>query len=168
MCYDHMIAIVEGETDSGAPPVSGTTKTKKNTKMGSDPNYQAIIKELELQKRRPNGFVAHPKMEKLKMLVIQHFASKTADPDIETGEGAALVNNITEDTRVMVFVTYRNCVEEIVAFLNQEQPLIKATKFIGQATDKDGNRGFGQREQLDVRHSLCMNKLCVIAVVLFR
>jgi ATP-dependent DNA helicase MPH1 len=153
-----MIAIVEGVTEGGDPAVSGTKKAKKNTKLGSDPNYQAVIKELELQKRLPNGFAPHPKMGKLKMLVIQHFASKTAEPEEETGKSAAVVNKIAEDTRVMVFVTYRNCVEEIVAFLNQEQPLIKATKFIGQATDKDGHRGFGQREQLDVCLQICLNE----------
>ena len=34
--------------------------------------------------------------------------------------------------------------------LNEERPLIRATRFIGQGTDKQGKRGFAQKEQLDV------------------
>lgn len=145
MCYDALVAAVEGEPVTVTASKSGTAKKpKKNAKLGEDPNYKAIMTELQTQKARLGGFEAHPKMSKLKMLVIQHFASRTAEPGEDDDKAA-------ENTRVMVFVTFRNCVEEIAEYLNQERPLIKATKFIGQGTDKGGNKGFAQKEQLDVR-----------------
>jgi ATP-dependent DNA helicase MPH1 len=148
MCYDSLKALAEGDVPtSGAAKSSSSKKPKKDSKMAKDPGYQAVMRELESQQRRPNGFANHPKMEKLKMLVIQHFASGGADvrpdgSDVPTGDN--------DKTRVMVFVTFRNCVEQIVEFLNQEKPLLRVAKFIGQGTDKDGNRGFAQKEQLDV------------------
>ena len=155
MCYDSLKSLVEGDDPTCVTDKpSSTKKAKKNVKLGNDPNYQAVMKELERQKRRPNGFAPHPKMENLKMLVIQHFANRIVDPG--QGGGGGLPESNADDTRVMVFVTFRNCVEEIVEFLNRERPLLRVTKFIGQSTDKDGNKGFAQREQLDVRMPYCI------------
>jgi ATP-dependent DNA helicase MPH1 len=50
----------------------------------------------------------------------------------------------------MVFVTFREAVDEIVDFLNQESPLLRVAKFIGQGIDRKGNKGLAQREQLEV------------------
>ena len=50
----------------------------------------------------------------------------------------------------MVFVTYRECLDEIVERLNTEQPLVRATRFVGQGADRQGKKGFAQKEQLEV------------------
>ncbi|KDQ63860.1 hypothetical protein JAAARDRAFT_696340 [Jaapia argillacea MUCL 33604] len=118
--------------DTGKKPSSKKTQSS----LRKDPTFQAIIRELEAQHSK--GLAVHPKMEKLKMLILEHFVGGN-----ETGEGGP-------QTRVMVFTTYRDCVDEIVTFLNEESPMVKATKFVGQGTDKSGQKGFGQKEQLRI------------------
>lgn len=115
----------------------------KPSGLKKDSAFQALMDELRLQKSR--GFAVHPKLEKLKTLVVNHFGQRLhvdddSDAEVRSDEG----------TRAMVFVTFRDAVDEIVAFLNQESPLLRATKFIGQGIDKKGNKGLAQREQLDV------------------
>ena len=133
MCYDILKAM--GETSDGKSNVQ-----KKPPAITKDEKYKELI--MGLEGRGP--FPPHPKMEKLKSLVLEHLLTKDA-----TGEdrGPAEPN---PNTRVMVFVTYRECVEEVVDYLNLESPIIKATKFIGQGTDKGGRKGFAQKEQLGV------------------
>ena len=45
---------------------------------------------------------------------------------------------------------YRNSVDEIVSLLATHHPLIKAMPFVGQASDKSGNKGLTQKEQKQV------------------
>ena len=131
MCFRSLTEEAEGD---GSERRSGLNK---------DPAFQALIEELRLQKSR--GFAIHPKLEKLKTLVVQHFGQRLRD------DGASNADERSDDdTRAMVFVTFREAVDEIVGFLNQESPLLRATKFIGQGIDKKGNKGLAQREQLDV------------------
>ncbi|KAG1889374.1 hypothetical protein F4604DRAFT_1712018 [Suillus subluteus] len=130
MCHNCLLEIsTEKEDDSGKKKGSTTSGLRK------DKNFMALLSELEVQKVRPGGYGMHPKMETLKMLLLQHFG-------VRIGEG--------EETRAMVFVTYRECVDEIVHILNEESPLLKVTRFIGQGTDKQGRKGFAQKEQLEV------------------
>ncbi|KAJ6574861.1 hypothetical protein B0H19DRAFT_1126072 [Mycena capillaripes] len=135
MCNTYMRDLErDKETDAEGGKKKTTSKAKK---LREDPLFQAVIKELELQRLR--GFSLHPKMERMKALVVQHFAEKLGEDGQET-----------ERTNVMVFVTFREAVDEIVDVLNREQPLIRATKFIGQGTDKQGRKGLAQKEQLEV------------------
>jgi len=137
MCYDVLKAM--GEGTSGKANVQ-----KKVPVITKDQKYKDLIRGLEMQKEAQGHFPPHPKMEKLKSLVLEHLLSKGT-----TGEdgGPAEPN---PNTRVMVFVTFRDCVEEVVDYLNEESPIIKATKFVGQSTDKGGRKGFAQKEQLAV------------------
>ena len=131
MCFRCLTEEAEG---SGSDKPSGLNK---------DPAFQALMDELKLQKSE--GFVIHPKLEKLKTLVVNHFGQRLHN-DVSSNAD----EHPGGDTRAMVFVTFREAVDEIVGFLNQEAPLLRATKFIGQGTDKKGNKGLAQREQLDV------------------
>ncbi|KAI0048421.1 P-loop containing nucleoside triphosphate hydrolase protein [Auriscalpium vulgare] len=137
MCHTSLTA----EAESSAANSNG--KGGGNA-LSNDPNYRAFMNELKAQKSR--GFAIHPKMEKLKMLVINHFTQRASEAGADPGQESAATG---DDTRVMVFVSFREAVDEIVEFLNQESPLIRATKFIGQGTDKQGKKGFAQREQLE-------------------
>lgn len=140
MCYDELEAYAtEPEArDDMTPAEKG--KATKAKKALADPLFLSIMSEIRAQ--HAQGFSIHPKMEKMKTLIVQHFGSRmNEDGDPEEGEGA---------TKAMVFVTYRTAVDEIVAMLNEEQPLIRATAFIGQGTDKKGKKGLAQREQLEV------------------
>ncbi|KAG8220105.1 P-loop containing nucleoside triphosphate hydrolase protein [Butyriboletus roseoflavus] len=117
-------------------------KKKRASKLNSDSTFQKLLADLEAGQKRPGGLGMHPKMETLKTLLVQHFGQKIPDGDEED----AGMNG----TRAMVFVTYRECVDEIVEVLNQESPLLKATRFVGQGIDKQGKKGFAQKEQLEV------------------
>ncbi|KAF7339856.1 ATP-dependent DNA helicase mph1 [Mycena venus] len=136
MCNTYMRDLErDKETDDAE---GGKKKTaSKAKKFKEDPQFQAVIKELEAQRLR--GFAMHPKMEKLKALVVEHFAQKLGDDGQET-----------EQTRVMVFSTFREAVDEIVDALNTQKPLIRANRFIGQGTDKQGRKGLAQKEQLEL------------------
>jgi ATP-dependent DNA helicase MPH1 len=135
MCYTYLqeLASDKGDGDS--------KKDVKAQKLRTNSKFQALVKEIETQRNR--GFSLHPKMDILKGLIVQHFGERLTDE----GENQ-------EETRAMVFVTYRECVDEIVEMLNVEKPLIRATKFVGQGTDKQGKKGFGQKEQLEVSLSV--------------
>jgi ATP-dependent DNA helicase MPH1 len=137
MCYTYLQELSrekDVDENAGAGKAAAASRSKK---LRSDPMFQAIMKELEGQ--RSQGFSVHPKMDLLKTLVVQHFAQ---NEDVE--------ERTNEETRAMVFVTFREAVDEIVEALNFERPLIRASKFIGQGTDKQGKKGLAQKEQLEV------------------
>lgn len=50
----------------------------------------------------------------------------------------------------MVFVQYRSVVDEIKKLLDEARLMVRSMTFIGQGTDKKGNKGFKQKEQLEV------------------
>lgn len=131
-CYESLREASRNKEEDGK-------KDKKSKDLREDPHFKTLMLELETQRSR--GFCTHPKLEKLKELLIQHFGSKLGD---ETEDGSV------DDTRVMVFSSYRAVVDEIVEELNREQPLIRATRFIGQGADKQGRKGLVQKEQLEV------------------
>jgi len=136
MCYDVLKAM--GENPNPDNP------QKKAPAITKDQKYKDLITGLEMQKEREHHFPPHPKMEKLKSLVLEHFTRKG---EMDQDDGTTEPNS---NTRVMVFVSFRDCVEEVVDYLNLDDPIIKATKFVGQSTDKGGRKGFGQKEQLAV------------------
>ncbi|KAG8768278.1 3'-5' DNA helicase [Ceratobasidium sp. 428] len=76
-------------------------------------------------------FPPHPKMQKLNELLREHFDAEDA-----------------EETRVMVFTNFRESVDEIVAHLNMNGSKIRASRFIGQAGGKGGEKGMNQKEQI--------------------
>lgn len=134
MCYKCLKDICDGDTAS----------KKALAKMDS---FQSLMKKFEEQAAR--GFSVHPKMELLKTLLIDHFAKQLPESEGET-------STHTGQSRAMVFVSFRECVEEIVELLNKESPIIRAKAFIGQSTDKQGRKGYAQKEQLEVCPSLTL------------
>lgn len=97
--------------------------------MGHIGNYRLEAASLNLK----TPFPPHPKMEKLNVLLQDHFSTEDAD-----------------ETRVMVFTNFRESVDEIVAHLNANGPNIRASRFIGQAGGKGGEKGMNQKEQIAV------------------
>lgn len=129
MCYGYLKGIAEGLDDSSSK--------KAIRKMDG---FSGLMKELEKQAAR--GFTMHPKMDSLRTILIDHFAKEL--PDGDGGDDA-----VRQTSRAMVFVSFRECVEEIVELLNKESPIIRAKAFIGQGTDKQGKKGYAQKEQLE-------------------
>ncbi|CEQ40950.1 SPOSA6832_02605, partial [Sporobolomyces salmonicolor] len=101
--------------------------------------FRNILRETAALRSRA-GYIGHPKMEKLRQMCLEHFKAAQDERDEYTGE--------KRETRVMIFCNFRAVVEEIVACLNTQWPLIKATPFVGQASSK-GVRGKSQKEQLE-------------------
>ena len=93
------------------------------------------------------GGAPHPKMEKLKDILIAYFGARMQDPNPDGGATA-------DPTCVIVFSSFRAAVEEIVKELAGHAPLIRAAAFVGQATDKKGRKGLTQKEQHRVSFSL--------------
>lgn len=90
-------------------------------------------------------------MDRVKTLLVEHFAQKRYDKEDADANGGS--EELTGDSHVMIFVSFRQCVDEIVEFLNLESPLIRAVPFIGQGADKAGKRGYAQKEQLEVQRT---------------
>lgn len=112
--------------------------------LTSSPAFRDIMRETNVL-RAKNGYVGHPKMDKLRSMCIEHFVAAENEVD-EDGK--------KKETRVMVFCNFRAVVDEIVDCLNQQRPLIKATAFVGQGTAK-GVKGRTQKDQIEVRRFAC-------------
>ncbi|XP_014112912.1 PREDICTED: Fanconi anemia group M protein [Pseudopodoces humilis] len=88
---------------------------------------------------------SHPKLKKLEEIVIEHFESWkqgcSADEDkSESSPG---------DTRVMIFSSFRDSVQEIAEMLARLSPAVRAMTFVGHSSGKS-TKGFTQKEQLEV------------------
>ena len=90
----------------------------------------------------------HPKMDMVKTLLIEHFAQKRLDKEDAVASGGG--DDLSGDSRVMVFASFRQNVDLLITMLNKENPLIRAVPFFGQGTDKHGNKGYSQKGQLEV------------------
>ncbi|XP_051833657.1 Fanconi anemia group M protein [Antechinus flavipes] len=81
---------------------------------------------------------SHPKLKKLEEVVIEHFRTWKDQ-------------NSTEkkcDTRVMIFSSFRDSVQEIAEMLHH-QPTVRVMTFVGHASGKS-TKGLTQKEQLEV------------------
>ncbi|XP_045443513.1 Fanconi anemia group M protein isoform X2 [Pipistrellus kuhlii] len=85
-------------------------------------------------------FYSHPKLKKLEEIVVEHFKSWNAQ---NTSEKKC------DKTRVMIFSSFRDSVQEIAEMLLRHQPVIRAMTFVGHASGKS-MKGFTQKEQLEV------------------
>ncbi|XP_053701979.1 Fanconi anemia group M protein [Synchiropus splendidus] len=87
---------------------------------------------------------SHPKLEKLQEVVLQHFK------DANMNEAAAGSGLQHASSRVMIFSSFRDSVQEIATMLNRHSPLIRVMTFMGQSSTGKGVKGFTQKEQLEV------------------
>ncbi|KAM4663535.1 Fanconi anemia group M protein [Discoglossus pictus] len=87
---------------------------------------------------------SHPKLKKLEEVVVQHF--KTWNKQ----EGQSSSNQTASDTRIMIFSSFRDSVQEIAEMLNQHHPTVSVMTFVGHSSTGKGVKGFTQKEQLEV------------------
>ncbi|XP_037690857.1 Fanconi anemia group M protein [Choloepus didactylus] len=85
-------------------------------------------------------FYSHPKLKKLEEVVVEHFKSWTAQSTSEKK---------CDETRVMIFSSFRDSVQEIAEMLFYHRPIIRVMTFVGHASGKS-MKGFTQKEQLEV------------------
>ncbi|OCT68313.1 hypothetical protein XELAEV_18039612mg [Xenopus laevis] len=86
---------------------------------------------------------SHPKLKKLEEVVVQHFKSwKNGDQNSS--------NQTPEGTRIMIFSSFRDSVQEIAEMLNHHHPTVRVMTFVGHSSAGKGVKGFTQKEQLEV------------------
>lgn len=104
-------------------------------------DFKTLMDRLRIWMNK-DDFLGHPKLSYLKEVVLNHF--------LDAGEGrGAADGRPPSDTRIMVFVHYRDCAEEIVRVLKQHEPMIRPHVFVGQAAAK-GSDGMDQKTQLGI------------------
>ncbi|XP_074765150.1 Fanconi anemia group M protein isoform X4 [Athene noctua] len=86
---------------------------------------------------------SHPKLRKLEEIVIEHFKSWKK----QFTTGSTSVDAV--DTRVMVFSSFRDSVQEIAEMLSRLSPVVRVMTFVGHSAGKS-TKGFTQKEQLEV------------------
>ncbi|XP_077037012.1 Fanconi anemia group M protein isoform X1 [Agelaius phoeniceus] len=88
---------------------------------------------------------SHPKLKKLEEIVIEHFRSwkQGGSAGEDRSEGSP------GDTRVMIFSSFRDSVQEIAEMLARLSPAVRAMTFVGHSSGKS-TKGFTQKEQLEV------------------
>jgi ATP-dependent DNA helicase MPH1 len=142
MCYEELHGMA---TDTGAD-------RKKPSGLRSEPLFQDLIAELERQHN--TGLFVHPKLDKLQSLAVDYFVQSEMDAgQARNGTSVDATDKVGapgDQTKMMVFTNFRASVDEIVELLNTHQPLIRATRFIGQGSDKHGRKGIAQKDQLEV------------------
>ncbi|NXW70336.1 FANCM protein, partial [Hirundo rustica] len=82
---------------------------------------------------------SHPKLKKLEEIVLEHFKSWKQRC---SGDSPG-------DTRVMIFSSFRDSVQEIAEMLARLSPAVRAMTFVGHSSGKS-TKGFTQKEQLEV------------------
>ncbi|CAJ1073462.1 LOW QUALITY PROTEIN: Fanconi anemia group M protein [Xyrichtys novacula] len=123
--------------------------SRARNELQRTPTFMELYQQMEAMFLKPPAgpdepFIhSHPKLEKLEGVVLQHFklwAERSAD---NTGPQEV-------STRVMIFSSFRESVQEIAAMLDRHAPLIRVMTFMGQASAGKGVKGFTQKEQLEV------------------
>lgn len=118
----------------------GKGSEKNHRKMLQDPNFISLIDECEKQVALDPP---HPKMEALLSILLSHFANAERSDNNEESDSAT-------KSKVMVFVQYRQGVDEVLRHIKPHQEMLKASRFVGQSSDKKGEKGMSQKEQIEV------------------
>ena len=116
--------------------------------MESNANESLLFSQFSPRRRalmnvpKPSAtFKSHPKLMKLKEIVLEHF---------QTFQDKSGADSKGVTTRVMIFSQYRDSVNEIAALLAYHKPLVRVMSFIGQQSTGKSSRGLSQKEQLQV------------------
>ncbi|XP_051942224.1 Fanconi anemia group M protein isoform X2 [Hippocampus zosterae] len=124
--------------------------SRARNELQRTPVFMDLYHEMEANFRKPPGadepfIYGHPKLQKLEAVVLQHFRLLVERASDSNGSGAQEAT-----TRVMIFSSFRDSVQEIAAMLNRHSPVIRVMTFMGQSSAGKGVRGFTQKEQLEV------------------
>ncbi|KFP84592.1 Fanconi anemia group M protein, partial [Acanthisitta chloris] len=98
----------------------------------------------QVPEKKKEFIYSHPKLRKLEEIVIEHFKSWKKGCS-QGGKSESPCG----DTRVMIFSSFRDSVQEIAEMLSRLSPTVRAMTFVGHSTGKS-TKGFTQKEQLEV------------------
>src|SRR5947207_2124335 len=121
--------------------LGGSVKGKYATQIAMDEHFKKLMNRMKGWINNPD-FVGHPKLSYLKEVVLNHFM------DAGEGRGAAS-GRPPSDTRIMIFVHFRDSAEEVARVLKRHEPMIRPHVFVGQASAK-GSDGMDQKMQLSI------------------
>ncbi|KAI9811378.1 MAG: 3'-5' DNA helicase [Pycnora praestabilis] len=120
---------------------SGEKSSKYRKQINESPHFQQMMTRVQSWINNFE-FVGHPKLEYLRNVVLNHF--------LDAGEGRGVADGAPpSNTRIMIFVHYRDSAEEVVRVLKRNEPMIRPHVFVGQASAK-GSEGMDQKKQLEV------------------
>ncbi|WWC72771.1 uncharacterized protein I206_106735 [Kwoniella pini CBS 10737] len=150
----HLLEFSLGMFHTTVVEIAGGTNAqgKKSASKGSsnsvrnNTEFQKLLRDVEVEmnmirigKDGRSKADKHPKMQKTLELLLAHF-TQAEEEEKTLGQ--------KNDTRAMVFCSFRECVLDIVDMLNQHSGLLRATKFVGQSQGKqEEDKGFTQKEQ---------------------
>ncbi|NXI72141.1 FANCM protein, partial [Anseranas semipalmata] len=106
-----------------------------------------LCKSRTVFENKKDFIYSHPKLRKLEEIVIEHFKSWKMGCSDQTTTESTSVNTV--DTRVMIFSSFRDSVQEIAEMLSRFSPVVRVMTFVGHSTGKS-TKGFTQKEQLEV------------------
>lgn len=120
---------------------------KAHSEILHNPDLTSLLYDLEKQVARED-FCSHPKLDRLTKIVVEHFVDhesgmRERGESEEGGEGA-------QETRVMIFSSFRESVDEIKRVLDMKSPRVRPMAFVGQANSKGGSKGLSQKQQQQV------------------
>ncbi|XP_040267293.1 Fanconi anemia group M protein isoform X1 [Bufo bufo] len=123
---------------------------RARNELGRNANFMDLYQRLEAMFSSGSGsdvkkpfIYSHPKLKKLEEVVIQHFKNWN-----KQGPGSS--SSSSENTRIMIFSSFRESVQEIAEMLNQHYPVVRVMTFVGHSSTSKGVKGFTQKEQLEV------------------
>ncbi|NWS10698.1 FANCM protein, partial [Pachyramphus minor] len=105
------------------------------------PETGGVCRSKTVLEKKKEFIYSHPKLRKLEEIVIEHFKSWK--------KGCSGNGGPSGDTRVMIFSSFRDSVQEIAEMLSRLSPAVRAMTFVGHSTGKS-TKGFTQKEQLEV------------------
>ncbi|MBN3324142.1 FANCM protein, partial [Atractosteus spatula] len=97
---------------------------------------------------------SHPKLRKLEEVVLEHFRSWSERTGLGGAEGAA--DRVC--TRVMIFSSFRESVQEIAAMLSRHQPLVRVMTFMGHGQRLDSTYNQSQSNKRSIYKSIMGSK----------
>jgi ATP-dependent DNA helicase MPH1 len=141
MAYSYFKEISEKDTDDQARKNQQT----QSKRLRENIMFKKTLEAFESHRSTITGtFLAHPKMEKATDILVKYYGQRLPENEHDESE------ENWGRSKVMVFVTHREAVDEIVDALNSHQPMLRASKFVGQGIGKYGKKGQTQKEQLEV------------------
>ena len=115
-----------------------TQKSKYRKQVNECEAMERMMVRLKAWHSDPD-FVGHPKLEQVRAEVLQHL--------IDAGEGAN--GGERTSTRIEIFSSYRESVEEICRVLQRDAPIVRPHVFVGQSSSEK-SEGMSQKKQLEV------------------
>ncbi|KAL2007956.1 hypothetical protein VTN00DRAFT_7938 [Thermoascus crustaceus] len=113
---------------------------KYQRQIVQDENFKKLMSYLQPWASNPE-FIGHPKLEYLREVVLNHF--------MDAGEGLGADGRPSSNTRIMIFVHFRDSAEEVTRVLKRHEPMIRPHVFVGQTSAK-GSDGMDQKTQLSI------------------